>query len=368
MGAKLARSEEQRGTERVDNRPRLVSSRTPTIKDVALAAGVSVSTVSHVFHETRPVAQATEQRVRAAIEELGYRPSRLARALKGDRTGTIGMLATSSTNPFFAQIIASVEQHCFERGFNLILCNTGDDFDRLTAHLATLLEKRIDGLLVLTTNSDRRIFDELASNRPVRVVAIDTDGVDGVPVVNDDSFAGGAMAAGHLIERGFANIGVLTGPPGHPRCENRLVGFTETLGSAGLSVAPNQRVTAELTVAGGHKAMGALLARGAPPDALFCHNDLMAIGALCALSQAGLSAPKDMSIIGYDDIELAAYTAPPLTTVRQPSSAIGRQAADLLIGLIEGGTEHAESVALPPQLIERSSVGYATSHLRQGQK
>lgn len=359
MGAKLARSEVQGGTHRTDSRPRLVSSTAPTIKDVARAAGVSVSTVSHVFHETRPVASATEQRVRAAIEELGYRPSRLARALKGDRTGTIGMLATSSTNPFFAQIIASVEQHCFERGFNLILCNTGDDFDRLTAHLATLLEKRIDGLLVLTTNADRRIFDELASTRPVRVVAIDTDAVDGVAVVNDDSVAGGAMAAGHLIERGFRNIGVLTGPPGHPRCESRLVGFTDALAQAGLSIAPEHRVTAELTVAGGHEAMGALLARGARPDALFCHNDLMAIGALCALSQAGLSAPKDMSIIGYDDIEMAAYTSPPLTTVRQPSAAMGQRSADLLIGLIDGTSEQAESVALAPELVERASVGYA---------
>ncbi len=331
----------------------------PTIKDVARAAGVSVTTVSHVFNGTRPVAAETQARVKAAIDELGYYPSILARALKGERTGTIGMLATSSTNPFFAEVISGVEERCFELGYSLILCNTREDRQRMNAQLATMLQKRIDGLIVMTTNYDPSFFQDLRGLRGIHLVAIDTEDLDQVIVVNDDSEMGGALAANFLVERGFRRLGVLAGPHQHPRANRRLKGFAEALKQAGLALEESLIYRTDLTLGSGDAAMQRLLAQQkVPPEAIFCMNDLTAIGAMHAARQAGLEIPGDLSLIGYDDIEMASYCQPQLTTIRQPTMEIGRTAAQRLIALVQGEEETSEAVALPPQLVERQSVGH----------
>ncbi len=336
---------------------------TPTIKDVARAAGVSVTTVSHVFNETRPVAAETQARVRAAIDELGYTPSTLARALKGERTGTIGMLATSSTNPFFAEVISGVEERCFELGYSLILCNTREDRERMNAQLSTMLQKRIDGLVVMTTNCDSGIFQDLRSLRGLRLVAIDTDDLEQVIVVNDDSELGGGLAARYLVGRGFRRIAVLAGPVQHPRARRRLSGFSAALGEHGLALDQSLVYRTDLTLGSGSRAMQRLLAeQERPPEALFCMNDLTAVGAMHAAHQAGLQVPDDLSVIGYDDIEMAAYSQPPLTTIRQPTLDIGRTAAQRLIEMVEGAEETVEAVSLPPRLVERQSVGFGPGH------
>lgn len=353
--------------------------RAATLRDVARAAGVSASTVSHVVNETRPVAAATLRRVRAAIADLGYRPSAVARALKADRTGTVGMLVTSSTNPFFAEVIRGFEAGCFGRGYSVILGNTGDVAARLEAYRETLLAKRIDGLAVMTTNMDHGFLAGLAASRglgasgglgasraaggsrPVPVVAIDTRPLPGVTVVTDDSVLGGALAGRYLCERGFRRIAVVTGPAGHPRSEQRLAGFRAALAEAGIAPDPDLAVVSDLTIGGGFAAVGELLGRGdgTLPEALFCLNDLLAVGALCALARRGLAVPRDISVIGYDDVELAAYTVPPLTTIRQPAAEIGRAAAGLLIDQIEGRADARPALALSPVLVERESVGRA---------
>lgn len=332
-----------------------------TIRDVAKAAGVSVTTVSHVLNATRHVAPETSERVRDAIAALGFRPSAVARALKADRSRSIGMLVTSSTNPFFAEVIRGLEEGCFARGYSLILCNTGDVSERLESYLATLVAKRIDGLAVMTTNMDQRFFKRLSERRPVPVVAIDTQGVPDTTIVNDDSAAGGRLAGGFLLERGFRRLAVIAGEADHPRSRERLEGFRAALEEAGVALAPELVIASDLTVGGGFAAMQTMLDRVAQdlPEAVFCMNDLLAVGGLCALSKRGLRVPQDLSIIGYDDIELAAYTVPPLTTIRQPAAEIGRRAAEILIGQIESGQSATETVALAPSLIERESVGRA---------
>lgn len=328
-----------------------------TIRDVAEAAGVSVTTVSHVMNGTRPVAAATSERVLGAVADLGYRPSAVARALKGEGTKTLGMLVTSSTNPFFAEVIRGVEEACFERGYSLILGNTGDVGQRLEAYLATLYSKRIEGLVVMTTNVDHNFLHRLGQNRPVPIVAIDTLDVPGVTTVNDDSLAGGRIAAEYLVSRRFRRIAVLTGPADHPRSRQRLNGFTAALADHAIEVDPRLAVETDLTVAGGHEGMRQLLARAeTPPEAVFCLNDLIAFGGLCALYQAGLAVPRDVSVIGYDDIEYAAYMVPPLTTVRQPANDIGRGAAEILIEQVRSGAKVSRTVEFKPMLIERQSV------------
>jgi LacI family transcriptional regulator len=333
-----------------------------TIRDVAEAAGVSVTTVSHVMNGTRHVAPATSERVLGAVTYLGYRPSAVARALKGERTATLGMLVTSSTNPFFAEVIRGVEEACFERGYSLILGNTGDVGERLESYLTTLYSKRIDGLVVMTTNAEHEFLRRLGRDRSIPVVAIDTLDIPGVTTVNDDSLAGGRIAAEFLLDQGLSRIGAVTGPRDHPRSHQRLDGFMAALRERGIDLDPRFIVPADLTVAGGFSAMQRLLRQSdGPPEAIFCLNDLMAFGGLCALDQAGLAVPRDISVIGYDDIEYAAFMVPPLTTVRQPASEIGRGAAEALIEQVTTGAPVQRAIEFKPQLVERQSVRRRTA-------
>ncbi|GAA0583320.1 LacI family DNA-binding transcriptional regulator [Caenispirillum bisanense] len=330
-----------------------------TIKDVAREAQVSVSTVSHVINGTRFVAPETAERVHAVIDRLGYAPSGVARALKGNRTQSIGMVVTSSTNPFFAALIHSVEAACFARGYSLVLCNTEDDRDKQVAYLATLRMKRIDALVVLTANQQPGLAAELAAAAEVPTVVLDAEEAGAATVISDDSFAGGALAARHLAECGFRRIACITGPQRHPRSAERLAGFMAGLDAADVPLPPAMMETADLTVAGASAAMARLLDRPAAerPEAVFCFNDMMAMGALCAAHERGLVVPDDVSVMGYDDVELAAFMAPPLTTIHQPVPELGARAAAVLIDHLDGGAPLPRVLKLRPRLVERRSVG-----------
>jgi LacI family transcriptional regulator len=328
-----------------------------TIKDVAREAGVSVTTVSHVVNATRVVAPETHRRVSEVIRRLGYRPSGIAKALKANRTHAVGMLVTTSANPFFAEVIRGVEAGCFERGYTLILGNTGDVADKLDAYWQTLAARRIDGLVVMTTNAAPEFFRHLAQERALPVVALDTGEGFADCVINDDSDAGGRLVGRFLTGRGFRRIACISGPEGHPRCETRLAGFRAALAEAGQTIDPAAILHSDLTVEGGFAAFEALMAiGGGPPDAVFCFNDMLAMGVICAAHERGLSLPRDLSVIGYDDSGFAAFTAPPLTTVRQPAFAMGEAAAREVIEHLETGRPMARHLALEPRLVERRSV------------
>ncbi|MBL6945055.1 MAG: LacI family DNA-binding transcriptional regulator [Rhodospirillales bacterium] len=328
-----------------------------TIRDVAKSAKVSVSTVSHVVNHTRHVEQETKKRVRAAISQLNYVPSGIAQALKSDRTNTIGMVVASSTNPFFAQVIHGVGDECSQLGFSLILANCGDELGLLTEHLRTLLTKRIDGLVVMTTNSSKEFFKHIAALDHMPVVAIDTVQNGNLCTVNDDSFYGGGLVGKMLGEQSPHNVACLAGPDGHPSSDIRLAGFMNGLERSGFSKDRAKAYHAQgLNVRDGFMAMEEIISSGEVPEAVFACNDLMAIGAICALHQAGLRVPNDVSIVGYDDIEIAAYLTPSLTTVRQQAENLGKMAADLLIHNLNGGVTPEHSITLKPQLIMRQSA------------
>ncbi|WP_404384595.1 LacI family DNA-binding transcriptional regulator [Caenispirillum salinarum] len=332
-----------------------------TIKDVARAAEVSVTTVSHVINGTRFVAPETAERVREAVDRLGYAPSGVARALKANRTHTIGMMVTNSTNPFFAEVIQGVESACFARGYSLMLCNSEDDPDKQHAYLAALRMKRIDALVVMTGNMDPAAPAEFAEAADVPTLALDAEETPGVSAVADDSYAGGLLAGKYLASHGFSRIACITGPERHPRSAERLAGVRAALDAAGMDLDPDLIVPGDLTVASGQAAMTALLDRPAPrrPQAVFCFNDMSAMGALCAAGEAGLSVPGDVSVMGYDDIELAAYMSPPLTTIRQGTRELGTRAADAIINHLESAAALPRVLKLMPRLVERASVGRA---------
>jgi len=327
-----------------------------SIKDVAQAAGVSVSTVSHVINETRFVAPDTKASVQEAVRSLGYQPSSLARALKSNRSKTLGMLVTSSTNPFFAEVVRGVEEGCYRSGFSLILCNSGEEGDRQTSYLDTLRQKRVDALVVMTVNRAPSFQEALSGLDSLPKVVLDSKPFPNACAIGDDSVLGGRLAAEHLIRRGHREIGCLTGPKDHPRSRERYRGFALALQDAGLSLRPEWVAAGELTAAGGYEACCRLLDSGAAPRALFAFNDLMAMGAYRAILERGLSIPGDISVIGYDDLEFAPYLFPALTTVRQPSFDLGLQAAELLIRNLETKAEIPPLLQLTPELICRDSV------------
>ncbi|MFC2969514.1 LacI family DNA-binding transcriptional regulator [Acidimangrovimonas pyrenivorans] len=330
-----------------------------TIKDVARAAGVSNSTVSHVINGTRFVSPETTERVKSAIARLGFAPNGVAQALKGSRTRTIGMIVTSSTNPFFAALIHGVEAACFTRGYSLVLCNSEDDRDKAQGYLETLRAKRIDALIVLSANQQPGLTAELAGAAGVPTVALDDEEAAPATSIADDSLAGGALAAAYLAGRGFRRIACVTGPAQHPRSAIRFKGFTEELARRGIAFDPALAIPSEPTVAGGDRAMRSLLELppGRRPQAVFCFNDVMAIGALSAAYECGLDVPGQISVMGYDDIEIAAFTAPPLTTIRQPVAELGLRAASVIIDHLETGAALPDRIRLAPELVERRSVG-----------
>lgn len=328
-----------------------------SIKDVALRAQVSTTTVSHVVNHTRFVSDKVRAEVEAAIRELGYVPSAVARSLKSNTTKTIGMLIPNCSNPYFAEIVRSVEDHCFGAGYTLILCNTDDDPHRQGAYLQVLSEKRIDGMIIISTGEDADLL-RLLQGLPIPTVLLDRE-MDEVhcDLVETAHLQGGLMATQHLIDLGHRRIACLAGPADLNPSAQRIEGWRTALAQSGLTDETADLLWhSDFSSQGGFATMQSILASRQPPTAVFVCNDLMCIGALSAAHEAGVRVPQDMSLIGFDDIELARFTSPALTTIAQPKHRIGVAAVDMLLERIQGGRVQARQVLLQPALIVRNST------------
>ncbi|WP_090123873.1 ribose operon transcriptional repressor RbsR [Kosakonia arachidis] len=328
-----------------------------TMKDVARVAGVSTSTVSHVINKDRFVSDAVRDKVEAAIKTLNYAPSALARSLKINQTRTIGMLITASSNPFFSELVRGVERSCFERGYSLVLCNTEGDEQRMNSNLETLMQKRVDGLLLLCTETHQPSQEIMQRYPSIPTVMMDWAPFDGdSDLIQDNSLLGGDMATQYLINKGFTRIACITGPLDKTPARLRLEGYREAMTRAGLTIREGDEIESDFEFGGGFDAMQALLAMNEPPQAVFIGNDAMAVGAYQALYQSGLKIPQDMAIVGYDDIELARYMTPPLTTIHQPKDELGELAIDVLIHRIADPGLQQQRLQLTPILMERGSA------------
>lgn len=327
------------------------------MKDVARMAGVSTSTVSHVINKDRFVSEAIREKVEAAVKELNYAPSALARSLKLNQTRTIGMLITASTNPFYSELVRGVERSCFERGYSLVLCNTEGDEQRMNRNLETLMQKRVDGLLLLCTETHQPSKEIIQRYPSIPTVMMDWAPFDGTSdLIQDNSLLGGDMATQYLIDKGHTRIACITGPLDKTPARLRLEGYLSAMERAGLAIPDGYRITGDFEFNGGFEAMQKLLAQKPRPHAVFIGNDAMAFGAYQALYQAGLRVPDDMAVIGYDDIELASYMTPPLTTIHQPKDELGELAIDVLIHRMAQPTLQQQRLQLTPVLMERGSV------------
>jgi LacI family transcriptional regulator len=326
------------------------------INDVAQRAGVSTTTVSHVVNATRFVKEATRLRVEAAVLELGYVPSGVARSLKHNATRTFGMVIPNNSNPYFAEVLRGVEDRCFKAGYNVILCNSNDDPKRQASYLRVLAEKRVDGLVLVSSDREPGLGDIMGElNIPVVLVDREIPGL-ACDIVEVDHVSGGLIATQHLLNLGHPRVACISGPPGLSPSSQRRAGWKKALAEAGLARREGDLARGDFTSRGGYLAMQTLLRREPRPSAVFVCNDLMAFGALAAAHEAGVAVPGELSVVGYDDIELAAYSAPPLTTVAQPKQQIGRMAAELLLARMSGNPGEPRRVLLEPQLKIRSST------------
>ncbi|MDT0174947.1 HTH-type transcriptional repressor PurR [Pantoea sp. RRHST58] len=330
-----------------------------TIKDVAKRAGVSTTTVSHVINKTRFVAEETRNAVWQAIQELHYSPSAVARSLKVNHTKTLGLLATSSEAPYFAEIIEAVEHHCFERGYTLILGNAHNDLQKQRAYLSMMAQKRVDGLLVMCSEYPDDLLKMLEENRNIPMVVMDWGESRGdfTDTVLDNAFQGGYLAGRYLIERGHRDIGAIPGQLERNTGGGRHAGFLQALEEAGISVRPEWIVQGDFEPESGYQAMQQILQQKQRPTAIFCGGDIMAMGAICAADEMGLRVPQDISVIGYDNVRNARYFTPALTTVHQPKAELGEKALEMLLDRITSKREVSQTIEVRPTLIERRSVG-----------
>jgi LacI family transcriptional regulator len=329
------------------------------MREVAAAAAVSVGTVSNVLNSPDKVAPATVARVHAAIAELGFVRNDAARQLKAGRSRSVGLVVLDVGNPFFTDIARAAEQRAGEHNLTLLLGTSDDDIRRERAYLDAFDEQRVFGLLVSPIGDD---LDRLRASqqRGTPVVLVDRDGSD-TPFdsVAVDDVAGARLAVDHLCAIGRRRIAFVSGPTELRQVRDRLRGAREAV--ADVPGATLEVVEAPaLTVLEGRAAGDRLRARppARRPDAVFCANDLLAIGVLQALAMIGdIRVPDDIALVGYDDIDFASSAVVPLTSVRQPTRAIGTTAIDLLMAAAGAGSSHrAEHIVYQPELVIRDSA------------
>lgn len=327
-----------------------------SIRDVAEKAGFSVSTVSHVINETRFVSEETRNRVVSAMEALNYQPNRLARSLrrKDKRTHTLGLLIPDSMNPFFAEVLRGVEDASFDANYNVFLCNSDNRPEKELDYIEVLVSKQIDGIILVSAGTTDSL--ELLDRRKVTTVVVDRQlgetKHDSVMVEND---LGGQIATKHLIDLGHERIGCITGPSSLTPSAKRIRGYHQALEDANISIDESLIVQGDFRPQSGYLVMKELLRLPSPPTAIFACNDMMAVGAMRATNEQNSSVPGDLSVIGFDDILLASYTIPSLTTVAQPSYEMGLIAAEILIKRLQDTDSPPRHEILLPTLVERES-------------
>ena len=329
-----------------------------TIKDVAAAAGVSFTTVSHVVNNSRPVSANVRAKVEEAIRELNYVPSAVARSLKARSTATVGLLVPSGSNPYFAELARGVEDACAAHGYCVFFCNSDDDPAKQQGYLRVLREKRIDGLIIASAGDDTVLASTLShTNEPIVVVDRNIEGLN-TDLVQIDHERGAWLATRHLLGLGHVRLGCIAGPVSAAVSAMRVHGFLRALAQHGIDVGSGAIVESDASGAGGYRAAQRLFDT-VRPTAIFAANDMMGIGALRAAAERGISVPDDCSIIGFDDIELSRYTYPSLSTVGNSVRALGEIAAQTLVARIAGEAKDSDPMrrVVAPQLVVRESTG-----------
>jgi len=327
-----------------------------SIKDIAKVARVSHSTVSRALRDSPLISEETKTRVRRIAQEMGYSPSAVARGLVTKQTRTLGLVVTTIADPFVAEVVEGIEALAQDKGYSILLCQSRSDADRELASVEILREKRVDAIIV-TASRVGSLYLPLLERLSVPIVLINNQ-QEGryIHSVGTDNLHGGRLAAGHLVELGHRRVAYITGPEWAAQSRLRREGARQVLLEEGLDLDPDLVVQGTGRSDGGEEAMRALLDRSNPPTAVFCYNDLTAIGVMRSARVAGLQVPDDISVVGYDDIAYASYVMPPLTTIRQRRYEMGYQATEMALALLAGGKTVTNSL-VQGQLVARGSSG-----------
>ncbi|HEV2880635.1 MAG TPA: LacI family DNA-binding transcriptional regulator [Pyrinomonadaceae bacterium] len=336
------------------------------IKDVAREAGVSTATVSHVINKTRRVTDETRERVLRAVERCGYYPNAHARSLASGRSNTLGLIISDISNPFFPELVKSIERAAFERGYDLILSNTNYEAERTSSYVQRLIERKVAGVALMTSELDTTLVGELARQR-VCVVFLDLGSAGRCMnniVVDYDTGIEEAIA--HLVALGHREIAFVSGPRHLRSAMKRLDAFRTSLARHLPETAP-QVYDGNFKLDGGREAARALLERGGEmPTAIVVANDMMALGVMQEFRECGVEVPRDVSVVGFDDIAFAQLAAPPLTTVSLPREELGRRAVEALIASVEHSEQQGTDIHIATRLVARASTGRAPARNPEG--
>lgn len=329
-----------------------------TIVEVAKAAGVSPATVSRVVGNYGYVSEETRRKVQTAVDELGYHPDTIARSMVTKSTRTIGLVVTDITNPFFAQLARGVESVAWQNGYTLILANTDEDSERERAIISALQEKRVDAFIIVPASSRNapHLDELLKSGAPVVLLdrGVKNLAVDAVMVDNEE---GAYQAVTHLIQLGHSRIGIILDNPEITTNQERLAGYERAINDHGLSLEKELIRSCQYTRQSAYELVRAMLQTSVRPTALFTTNNFMTIGAIKAVNEAGLNIPKDIALVGFDDLEWNQVNYPQLTAVAQPVAEMGRLAGQRILARLKGENSPAMEIRLKTRFIVRESCG-----------
>jgi len=332
-----------------------------SIEDIARAAGVSHSTVSRALRDNPLISADVRERIQQLAYEMGYTPNAIAQSLQRRRTSTIGLVVTSIADPFWGDVMKGVEEVARAAGFSVILSASHNDPDQEMTIIETFHRRRVDGVLVAASRITSNYRERLNRIRVPTVLINSQAESEGnlLHWVSVDDPAGAQLAVEHLLQLGHRSIGYL-GTGTRPRSNRqRLLGYQSALAAAGVSyrdawavITPGDEASLEEDVAAGQTSLPRLLDSGV--TAVFCYNDMIAIGVLIACRERGIAVPQELSVIGFDDIKMTSYVTPPLTTIHQPKVELGRLAAQVMLDLLHN--RPGRNYTLPPTLIERAST------------
>lgn len=327
-----------------------------TIEDVARAAGVSRQTVSRAMNDKGEISPETKERVMRAVQQLGYRPNRLAQGMVTRRTYTVGLVLGNIINPFFPEVTRGVQDVAQANGYNVFLCNTDDRGDIELQELRSLAAQGVDGIILFSHHaSDEELRSFADDYRPI-VLINRVFSHPHISLLIVDNYRGAQLAAEYLIKHHHTHLGMITDDSSGYLTSRRVSGFKQTILEHELPFSENQIVPAKSNLEGGYQATHRLLDQHPATTAIFAFNDLMAVGAIRSCLERGLRVPEDIAIIGFDDIQFASMTNPSLTTIRVDKYALGQKAMLRVIEMIEDPETNFPRLDMKPELIVRESA------------
>ena len=328
-----------------------------TIKDVAREAGVSIATVSRVFNNVGPVDEGTERQVRLVARRLKYVPNAMGRGLSTKRTDAIGLLLPDLFGEFFSEVLRGSDQTAQQAHHHLVVSSSHNNREEIRAAL-TMMRGRVDGLVIMSPHIDAETLNEnLPQSLPVVLLNCHVES-NGFDALNIDNYGGACAMTQHLLAHGHTRIAIIRGTENNFDAAERLRGWTDAVRAAGLTPDPRLQVPGNFTEASGYEAVATLLALEPRPTAVFACNDSMAIGALSALREQGIHIPEEFAIAGFDDVPVASYLTPTLTSVQVGINNLGVRAIETLLHAVRNKNSHRrQQILIPTALVLRESCG-----------